>query len=514
MARIVFMDIPQPIRLQAVEEGEGDLSPNTTYYYKVVAVDAGTFNLSYWGRQSKVSEEVSVTIGGKGGGVLLSFEIPKGAATSYRIFRTKISGDYDLTKGALLNSPSDGANNDKGTVRWYDTGFDHSKDNYIPLKDVHGIIYISDGDFSLAELWLESESRRWNVIDKIDETTYVIRALLSLTNIVWSEKNKTIIFYAPIEAIDHHNQIRFGEFSKSSKNGCTLIWKTNWLANNKLANVSAYDTRFLLETPSEDYKFDYGSITLFESGIVQDCVVNQFREFKGDKNTDYIFKNIHYSDADCAFGNGEDTYENLTVCRGNSVFRTIEGKNIRAVGIDASELIYGIVMFDSRDNYIDLVNCLTPKVAQAITDSTGTIIDDKITYDLTVYDEKGQTVESAAVKIYDNSEELIIQTITDENGAIPTQEIIRVQYSFLNVDLISDNKMPLKVIVEKSGDQSIDYFYNYTSSKAAKEQISLVLIPIPAPKYIYIDQNIKGEVNTIEIIGKVESLTEIKGEIL
>ena len=42
--------------------------------------------------------------------------------------------------------------------------------------------------------------------------------------------------------------------------------------------------------------------------------------------------------------------------------------------------------------------------------------------------------------------------------------------------------------------------------------MEIVMLPVIPP--VYIDQNIKGEISAIEINGTVESLTEIKGEIL
>jgi len=125
---------------------------------------------------------------------------------------------------------------------------------------------------------------------------------------------------------------------------------------------------------------------------------------------------------------------------------------------------------------------------------------------LTIVDILNRPIEGADVSIQSGQE---IVSYSSDSGGIVTFEILEQKTPIAYNIITGEPIYNIKIEVSKIGYQSTISFARIGKFLDGMEITMLENVPP-----IYIDQNIKGEVTTIEIEGKVESLINIKGEIL
>jgi hypothetical protein len=492
-----FTDIATPGSLTLSLVTGGSLAANTTYYYKVIAVmEPSTQYYLFRGGQSFPSAEFSITTTTTNKSVQIQFPYTKGVVESWRIYRTTISGDYSIATlggGCLQSFPTDALNNVLGTVTWTDTGYAIGGNNFY-MNKCHGYIQLSGsaGDiWSIDDLYKLDVAGGWGVINKTGESNYEVCACVKCySGLVWEDNSKTINFYDVFDVLTNtsfkfgykHNLVSDidGLVYSHYHQGCCLIIRTNYLSSMIFDVLNSYSSIWRYQAYSDT---NFASIS-FSSGEIRDTNISGIRNFYPLSLANCSFKNVLYVSADSAYSLGLGTFENVTMIEGSRAFQISSNQTISAKGLVCYNLNYGAVLIIGTNSTVNFINTTlyNTRIGSCLVDSVGTKIYDKFTYNLSITDEEGNNLENVSVKIYDSSNTLVVNELTDSNGKIDEQEITRVYYEVLPATprvLTPTNKYPFKIVLEKDGYENYIGFTSYLQSKNVEEQVSLKFIVNP-----------------------------------
>ncbi|MFZ4548832.1 MAG: hypothetical protein ACOYN4_15395 [Bacteroidales bacterium] len=485
---VTFSDLATPTSLSAVAVAGGTLLPNTTYYYVVVAVfTVGTSPRNMDGGKSLASNEISVTTTSVNLSVSLTFNHPKGAGGGYRIYRATAPGMY----GTCLNiAPLDSAINIGGACSYIDTGVSPSGNNSFQNTS-HGKLTLlgstSADAFSIIDLYAASMAAGWGVVTKLDQSTYRVDAyIIGHSGIYWVDEEKTIIFADGFFAGSASNY-RFGRITGLITNrGCRLIFKAYHLTDFTPVTLNAFKTTF-------DWVLDYSPVynsysglsyfsILFNAGTVQDCQSNKLRSFSPLSAANCTLKNFVCTEYDIGFSTGQATFLNVTGMAGSRPFQTSTNTVMRAKDLVSVGNTYTILTLGTNAQ-ITLVNTNGPAASfVALSDSTGTVVNELFTYNLTVYKNDGVTVVvGAAVKVYDAFGNLLVNRVTGGNGAIAEQELIFRKQTFVGTVRTSTDYTPHKLEVSMPGYETYSCFTAYSGANATFHVVALKAIVISRP---------------------------------
>lgn len=449
-----FSDISTPTALTATPVAGGTLVSGTTYYYRIIGVKSNS--ISYiWAGKSKASEEFSGTASGSNLSMSISFTMPAGEAVGYRIFRSTTPGGMLLSNSsqALSFIPSDATYRTGSTVTFIDTGYGNGSNSYLDITtDPHGVLTLSGSTaldpFSIVDLYNADVAAGWGVITRIDLQTYRVNCYIQSSGQFWTDTYKTIIFEDGINSASSTWKLGTISGSNRTSGSCTIIISSTWLSNLSFQSLTAYRTSFLnvLFTGYNGLGLVGGG---FNSGIIQDCMIERFRNFVPALGC--VLKNITYSSFDNAFANGAATFLNVRMLSGSRVFQT-GGANqtIYAKGLYTESA--SAILWIGLNGTLNLVDSTIDNGGACNANSTGSVLNDKFSFNLNVTDNTGIALQSANVQVYDKDLNVVVNVNTDVNGNIVEQEITRRQYTVNNLTVSSPvNRYPFTIVISKTG---------------------------------------------------------------
>jgi hypothetical protein len=478
-----FVDVPQPLNVVATPVAGGTLAVRTWYY--TIQSRMGTHPTAVYAYNGKSlpSAEVSATTTAGNQSVQLVFEVPKGEAGAYIIFRSTSPGGYNDVYGAVaLGSwPTDAANNVAGVVTWVDTGYAAVTNVFLETQDkAHGVLTISGstiGDkFSIADLYAADVAAGWGVILKLDESTYRINTYLYCDGQHWEDIRKVIIFGDACYAATSY--FTFGaKVDLTPYGGCTIIFKNSWFATLIFAELIAYDStiKYEFSCSGTTYNRIGFAAMYFTAGTIENCLLSRFRSVVPGSYVNCLIKNTIYAVSDVTFGTGSSQFINVQALSGTRVFQTSTGSIIEARGIYAADgyTTYGVVLFIGKNAQVTFIDSifLFPILASTLTtDSTGSWVKDCFSFNLTVFEHSSTTpIEAANVKIYDAESTLVVDGDTDSSGVLAEQIVVRQLATVDNLTVTTTQQGPFKLIISMAGYETyIEYFDPVDSSAIVK----------------------------------------------
>jgi hypothetical protein len=483
---ITFTDIPTPSGLTCIAVSGGTLAANTTYYYTVIGVfSTSSANYVMQGK-SLPSIEVTGRTTTTNRSITLTFNIPKGSAFAYRVWRhTSSIGTTYFNLNTLGTFPTDAANNTAGVVTWTDTGFAVGGNTFFEPY-THGKLVLagstSSDKFSIVDLYNDDVANGRGLILRLNSNTYICNTHIVLNpSNYWLDTKKTIVFADGITPTSAN--LEFGTITgERTANGCNIDITTGWLSNFNCTTLNAYRTVFR-------YNGFYGGSNTglnFFAGVVRDCQVDYFRNFVPGSSVNCIIRNFTCSNYDNLFSSGAATFLNLNLMVGSRVFQTGTNTIIYAKGVKSTGS--GLGLYVGLNSIVTVVDSTYDNIGSALINSTGTQIRDKFSYNLNVTKAlDGVPISGATVKIYDKFNNLITDVITDSNGNIVEQEILRKQYDIVNLTITSTDYFPHKTVISSSGyNDYIEYTSNSSSIPVIKSVALSETQPL-APQIIAVD---------------------------
>jgi len=484
-----FTDLPQPTNLTATAVSDGSLTANTTYYYRVVGVYSNSTYAGTWQGKSLVSDEVSATTTTTNKSIQLQFTSALGACTAYRIFRATLSNGM-LFQPCLNWTPLDATYNSSGTVTIVDDGKANFGNNYCDIENnPHGRLTLSGSTssdpFSIVDLYNADVAAGWGIIKKLNFNTYLVNTyLVGHVGMYWNDSEKNIIFGDGFDFPDQTiTNITFGKISGDNLTyaGCNIDITSCWLANAMFGTLTAYRTVFRYIYPSP-YSSGLGLSTIYiRAGTVQDCQCDRFRGFIPNTSSVNI-KNLTISRYDVAFNLGPGTYTNVRALYGSRLFQTTTSSVINCRGLYTDTNSTSVVYLIGANAQVTLIDTVYKNslLARAASDSTGSWIKDQFSFNLTVYEDGGNTaINGASIKMYDNTDTLLVDTTTDSNGEITEQYITRIYATCTGTTITSTSMLPIKMVVSGSGYETYEEYLNPSDSSAIVKSISLKpIVPI------------------------------------
>lgn len=482
-----FQDMTKPSNCVATPVAGGTLVSGVRYYYRVIGTrEASGATGSYWVGKTQTSEEFSGVADVTNKSMQISFTQPAGEGVlTYRIFRSTTPNGYLNNPSACIAFyPKDVTYRSGTTITFVDTGYANTGSNtYLNLDtDPHGVLTISGsltGDrFSIVDLYNADIANGWGVIKKIDAHTYLVNTYLVSQSQFWSDSFKTIIFADGWNCTSA--DLLFGRISGSNQTSgtCNIIVTSQWLSSLNPNILNAYRTNFLYVYPFE-YGTGIGLTALsWSSGMVQDCTCEKFRNFTPNSAVNCILKNFIFSGYDNAFSTGRATFLDVKMLQGSRAWQTAGNSTIYGKGafIDGGNAVLWIGL----NNTVNLVDSQFVNAGTCNNDSTGSVLNDKISFNLNVIDLNNTPISGANFKIYDKDNNLVVNVSTDANGNIAEQEVLRRQYTITGLVVSAPvNKYPFTLIVSKTGYETYTEKVSYLLSLAVVKTIALKpIIPV------------------------------------
>lgn len=476
-----FQDMTKPASITGTAVAGGTLAENTTYYYRVIGTrEASGATASYWVGKTKSSDEFSVTTTATNKSVQISFTQPSGEGLlSYRIFRSTIPGGMlNNSTSCIAFYPKDVTYRSGTTITFTDTGYANVGGNtFLNIDtDPHGVLTLTGsatGDrYSIVDLYNADVAGGWGVIKKLDAHTYLVNCYVKMQSQFWNDTFKNIIWADGYDASSA--DMKFGSISGSNRTSgtCNIIITSQWLSGAGCNVLNAYRTNFLYVYPFENgTSLGLTSLT-WSSGVIQDCTCEKFRGFTPFSATNCILKNFTYSGYDNAFGTGQASFINVRMLQGSRAWQTSGTSSIygKGVFIDGGNAILWIGL----NNTVNLVDSQFVNVGSVNSNATGSVLNDKISFNLNVVDNNQVAVSGANVKIYDNSATLVVNVDTAASGSIAEQEITRRQYTVTNLTVNGPfNKYPFTIVVSKTGYETYTEKVSYLLSLAVVKTVAL-----------------------------------------
>jgi hypothetical protein len=484
-----FTDIDKPTSPSASAVSGGSLTASTTYYYRVMKVSTSA-SANYWYGKSQISDQFSVTTDTTNKTARITFTCPYTSGQSYRIWRTKSSTEIGTVYLGHINFyPTDDLYNSSGTVTFDDDGsYTTVGINYAEIDgQSHGILALSGSTssdvFSIVDLYNADVAGGWGVIQKLDINTYKVNCyLVGHATMYWTDYAKTIIF-ADGFGTSSGSVFTFGRVytgGEKTYQGCELIFTSNWLALTSWYTLIAYRTIFrYVYPPSMDLAGGLGltgcSFTV-GSCIVQDCQVDRFRIFQPGSSG--LLKNVTISKFDNCFSNSASTFNNVRMYQGSRVWQIAGGnQNITGRGLYINDA-YVILIISSGSTssmtIIDSVIAGTAAIASISGSSTGFKIYDKISFNLSIFDDSGTGIDTVNAKIYDVDDTEIVDVDSNSSGVVSEQIITRRQWTVDGTTLGSPSvRSPFTLVISKTGYETYTEIFAPSDSSAIIKTVSL-----------------------------------------
>jgi hypothetical protein len=481
MAKVfTFADMTKPASITGTPVTGGTLAASTTYYYRVIGTrEAGT-SQNYWVGKTKSSDEFSATTDATNRSVQISFTQPAGEGViSYRIFRsTTAGGTLNNAVACLTFLPRDVTYRSGTTITFVDTGYTANGGNtYLNVDtDPHGVLTVtnsSTGDrISIVDIYNADVAAGWGVIKKINANTYLVNCFLVTNGQFWSDREKNIIFTDGV--FWNSSDLLFGAISGANQTsgGCNLIFTTQWLNSISPTTINAYRTNFIYQNPTLTLGQAFAGFS-WSSGTIQDCTCERFRNFQPNSKTNCILKNFVMNGYDNAFSAGAGTFINVRMLQGSRPWQTSGASNIYGKGVFVDGAVY-TVLWIGQNAVVNLVDSQFVNGGGCNIDSTGSVLNDKISFNLNVVNTNQTALTGVNVKVYDTNSTLVVDVNTDVNGNIVEQEITRRQYTVTNLTVNPpNNKYPFTIIVSKAGYETYTEKVTYLLSLAVIKTIAL-----------------------------------------
>lgn len=481
-----FVDLPTPGSLTATAVAGGSLTASTTYYYTVVGVYSTGTNNSKWEGKSIPSAEVSATTDATNKSVQLQFTSAVGACGAYRVFRSTTSGGYlNGYYPCLRWTPLDSVYNSGGTVTLTDDGTSLAGfNNYLDIVNTaHGRLTLSGSTssdkFSIVDLYNADVAGGWGVITKTGLNTYLVNTyIVGHTGMYWYDIDKTIIladgWSMPTGA--SNSNFQFGNITSGRTSaGCNIDVCSTWHALIDFGTLYAYRTIFRYIYPFTTANLALCGTESISACVVKDCQIDRFRNFTPLSVADCTLTNVTYSRGDNFFDNGKGTFTNLVAYDGSRVFQSTTGTVFTARGV-YSESNTGVVMIVGKNAEITLIDVVVASGGYlfATVDSTGTVVTDNFSFNLTVYEEGGTTgIDGASVKMYDKDDTLVVDTTTDGDGEITEQIVTRRNSTVSNTTITTTTMTPIFLVISADGYETYEEYMAPTTSAGITKTVSL-----------------------------------------
>jgi hypothetical protein len=132
------------------------------------------------------------------------------------------------------------------------------------------------------------------------------------------------------------------------------------------------------------------------------------------------------------------------------------------------------VLWIGLNNTVNLVDSQFVNIGWVNSNATGSVLNDKISFNLNAVDSNQTAISWASLKVYDNVSNLVVDVVTDANWNITEQEITRRQYTVTNLTVSWPfNKYPFTIVISKTGYETYTEKVTYLLSLAVVKNIAL-----------------------------------------
>jgi len=471
---ITFDDLLPPTNLSATTVSGGSLENGETYFYVVQACFDGGNAIHTTNGRSQSSNEISITISDETNkSVQLTWEASTGAG-GYRIYRATESGQYLQMINVTVRS-SLHCNNGICTIT--DTGLGvPGNTNY--QNNVHGRIVLSgssSGDrFSIVDLYDASEQNGWNVVERLDNDTYLVNTFIAGDTNGWCRDTDKVIIFRDYLSPGINSTFVFGEkIGNSTRRGCRLIFKTPDLNTSFFYNLYAYKTTFdyVYINPLAFIDHISPQFIRYNSGDVEYCLINKLRGFQPNSKENCTMSDTTVTEADVALGTGLGTFSNVTGMKNNRVFQTTNNTVIVAEGVKFIDNRGSLLIGTNFE--VTYINSINGSISDSQFPNTQGFSRDVFTYDLNVMDRDGNPIDGAQVTLKDNSGNTIFNVTTDSNGDIVTQQVPLLVNTVVAGVLTRNNLSPFELTIFKEGYNQYKEITEYTLSKELLKTVTL-----------------------------------------
>jgi hypothetical protein len=502
-----------PVVTPSLQAG-GSLDAGVTYYYRVVALKTGTYDWNVNQVESPASIEVSATTDTVNKTIRLTWPQVAGA-NYYHVFRTTTPGSYRTHK-RIAGSPTAGyptvADGGAGGTTFDDDGTRALQVTYAifaatdaPLdfstQIGKGCLTITGGDagdpITLKNIYDAIADD--NFCKYIDSITFGLLGnwyqYNETTETHFKDTNKTLILLGQTNLDFSHadSVIQFGNYDATndfSSDGCQFIHCGPYMNSLQVGRgCKLYGCDFISYYHNDDWRepyviygdrFGFGS---FEE--MRDCTIKGFLSALVSTAADPPMVNVTLQDTYLYPVNSDlSNTDGFTVKGG--YLRSYYAPDISQLrGLNVySPYTYDVWQNDVRQNklvnpYFNNRTNNVPVIYWNGTSYTGWL-DVYFEFDFKVVDKNNIPVYGATVRVDDKDGNTIVNTTTDSNGQITTQEIKKARYthtsgSAAGENTIADDRSPFTLLITKGG------YETYRREFTLIEQIDWTISLRPSP---------------------------------
>ena len=449
----------------------GSLEPNTTYYYKVIAISGTEYRIWQVGNYySLPSNEVSITTDDTNKTVVLDWgDITN--ADQYAVYRSKVSGVYTtmLWKPPQIttsNFTDDGTYNPSGYTNL--APYDVKLNGYLKISDEGS----SDVPITLEDIYNEDVANGWDIIEKLDFGIYEIHCFLEIAGSVYfNTENETLIINGGL-IFNSHCTVGRKLKENSYANGCSFIFKRV----HKFSQVYGsyiYDSKFFAVLDGlSSYAIHMQAFYIQQGAQFEGNICEGFRgvyfEDAGTSAKNLILNTNRSSEGQSIFGianpNSLDiVFENIIVSGFSTGIQLESGsagkfKGLTLVGNNKD--IYGYR--NTANPVVVDTTFSTLSMSRSDTSQDGTI-SIKYTFNLKVTDKNNVAIKGAAINFKSSNGKINLSLTTASDGTIAEQELFDLIYSI------------------PSG--GTGYYYNYQSPYLDEDNYNPYTLTISKPGY-------------------------------
>ena len=196
--------------------------------------------------------------------------------------------------------------------------------------------------------------------------------------------------------------------------------------------------------------------------------------------------------------------------KGVWMYRT-SGVTLRSMSVTGNDVDFWNNQYYDEQQENTLVDCVYDsyknEMWRTATAEAWCILNIKEYLKLKITDTDGNLLENAAIKLYDKNDDLVFDLVTDVNGEIPQQEVLRLRDEVNIAERTITYYNPFRMVIEYTGKQTYESKININS----KQDLQIALVETTPP--IYYQQNIQGDVLMSDLTGMITG-TEVFGEII
>jgi hypothetical protein len=473
---ITFEDLDAPENLAVVATSSATGLADGTYYYVVIATFSDSTNvICPIGGKSLISNEANVTITTGNKHATLTWDAVTGAG-GYKVYRSTTSEGYQNYLNIALR---DVDINVGGTCTWVDEGISFAGNNFYQ-NIAHGRLNVSQDNYetdvlSIVDLYNASIAGGWDIIEKIDQRTYSVKAFLNFTtNITWKDENKTIFLYdlfttgALFLTLGIKLVNSSGGSTHYTDRGCELFFRTwhhssglwlpeLWCYDSYLNSSDAYAPN----SSGTDTSLSIVHLS-WTKGEVLFSFINKMRYFEPQSIANCLMDKVLLTRCDVALGDGKGTFNNVFIDTTSRAFQTTTGTRIRTTNYIGNNIYHGDVLVIGSNWQVELVDSF-PNVRIGYHSGTGadSFARDIKTFEFILVDEDENALENVNLIIKDKDGVERFNDFTNGSGEVEDEVYHREVTQDNAVQTIVDFN-PFTFTFKKEGYETYETIVNIT----------------------------------------------------